>query len=393
METIVERVFDNARKRCGDLIVPYYYFNASVLQYFNNITQNFESELPVTLCSAANLYSNIASRSVTQGQISFLIVAAGIISTVLALITLSNKSLNAVTFYYHRVINVADGIYMVFILVDSVSRMLDPGFSSKSWYLALFTTIFADKLETALPDFVEFIVCWIAIERASIHFPTVFARINRKRVAYSIIISTFTLSLCLNLPSVFTYIPSLKPDGSGAYVQFKTNFGASAIYQSYLFFMTAVFAFKAILITIGTAATIMTLIQFSWRKRKLAESAGQESTTNVNLIAQIKLNHYLCILQLCESIPLLVICGLRVAMGDGFVNSKVEYFLPVSFNEASRLIKMYSSLHSLLIAKHVIGRVIHCLHFYLYLMFVPRIRNVAFQSFRFKVNPTGTIFT
>lgn len=362
---------------CGAVIK-----NDSIAKIFQNLSQNFQSELPVTICERTNLGSRLTWISSTTAVGTCFIAAIGMVSTVLALLILSHESCNVVTYNYHRAINVADGIYMWFILERSISTMYKD-ISSKSLIWQTFDSIFSSKFDFALTDFVEWIVAWIAIERASMFFPYVLTTLNRKSATYGVIISSILISVSMNIPNgvAFSTFATVK-NNITTYSFAENTFGKSPNYQIYLSVRDAVFIFRALVISVGTVSTIISMVMYSRRKRKLAARVGPGSTISTHLIAQIRTNQSLCALQLCESIPLIVFCCITVVRHSVIIILKpIEDLMRLSYDDAIQQISDQKYSLELEFAKAILGRTVHAIHFFLYILFTPKIRSVTARVF------------
>lgn len=378
MEKNTSLFTESVKKLCGYVVQNY-----TIVNIFNNISQNFVSELPVTVCRSANLKLQLNWIGSFTAIATCFIAAVGLTSTLLALFIFSHKNCDAVTFIYHRAINFADGVYMIFILERSLNTLLQD-ISSKSLAWMTFDSIFSSKLDFALTDFVEWIVAWISIERASIFFPSVITTINRKSVTCVVIAFSLMISVSMNIPNGIAFSTySIVRNNTTVYSIAANTFGKSSKYQEFLSIRDVIFVLRAVLILLGSFITVISIVLFSRRKRKLANAVGPDSITRSHLIAQIKTNQSLCALQLCEAIPLIIFCCITAARHSVIVILKpVEDYMVLEYHDAIQKISDQKYSLELEFAKALLGRTAHAIHFFLYILFAPKIRNVTGEVFR-----------
>lgn len=317
----------------------------------------------------------------------------GVISSVASLITFTRKPFRMVSFSYHCMINAADLLDCFMFLDDGLSYILKSYEYTPDWVRmrAYFTTSFNEVCQY----WVNLLIVWVAFDRyAACMSPWLFRWINTKRAAAIVAVLTFLIAVGINSPDTVKPYKYYDPT-TGASVEIYSAFRKSAFYKSYQQFSTMYGLVIDCCTVVATGAVVVGLARMYRRKRKLANFDGAPADMDRHRrLKECSLTIQLCVLQLCESLPLIVHETLHF-IHDQVVESKSPDFitkLPMNlrYEEAVDKVNAFVVGRYLWLALRVASMVSHCFHFYWYIIFSPRVRNYILERRRNGVGPSIT---
>lgn len=393
METAI--AIANANAECPE----YKTTTKAMVTMLYNITAfaNRDMDLPRFLCR----YNWVNERgTITAGYNSIYThlfgISVGFPSSILAFLLFCRKDFNSNSFLYHRAINVIEFFYALIMLLSTIKWYIGDSEVRKSLFWTMYNCFIWYRLDSSFTTSVEAIIVWVAIERALLcNSPKGFSKINHRYLAYAIIISICLVSFLLYLPSTFV-ITYTKNNVTGLYDRFPTGFSDSILYQIYSRAVGVLPYLEVCTLAPGAAMTVFGLVQISARKKKLISSAGFHSASSKQLLDQINVNRQLCLLQVCESVPLLLAFSILAYLKaeNNMLTMDPLVLSKMSITDAMRILTrveyfMYASETGN--ALHVFA---HSTHFYRYFLLSVKVRKAVLGFvLRDKVAPSTATST
>lgn len=361
--------------------------------------QNESWQLPSYACAYYGALRTVRETTLAGGGLKAAGSILGLFSSIAALIVFSQKEFRTVSFFYHLVINVVDLLNSLMFLEDSLTYILGADFYRRyaTWVYA--RAYFLEAANEIALGWINLLIVWVAIERCiATMLPRHFHMINKKTVATTVVISTLLVTVATFIPGAFKSYPYYSPS-RGRYVIKYSHFHTHG-YETYIQILSASRFLVAACMVLATSGTIMGLRKMSKRKKTLAVPDGRRPSDDLSkkeLWKQCSLNSQLCVLQLCEAVPVIA-HEILVAVYDGILrigSSEALKSEPLKrgYEEAMNEIKVYQIARYLFVVVRLCSVLSHCCHFYWYVIFCPRVRRqVAIMVKRKAVEPQATEF-
>lgn len=181
------------------------YFNQLFYAWYNysnfNSSQNFQAYV-CSYVAYQNLYNTL---NWTEGLLHCICAIAGIISSILTLITIcKNKNFSSHAFCYFRVIAISEILVSCCLFNLGIGLMQIDIRISFSW-IWLFYKV-TDNLGNMLSTYVEVLITYLSTERGiACLLPTKFHFIDNRKTVYKVCIIAIFPLLLLYVPGVFAY--------------------------------------------------------------------------------------------------------------------------------------------------------------------------------------------
>lgn len=231
-------------------------------------------------------------------QLNLLFGILGIVGYCILLMVLQRKPFGASSFTYHRIISAVELIFSFSSVWDYVGSTYFQEQSSikNSYILTLISSsrfAFSDLLNF-YSDGLTLIVC---VERCiALYLPRTFAKVNRKEMAYVLVVSAFVTNTFMAGPYLLEN--SINETENHTFETVENAFWPEL--NEYVKICVTIFQLiKAIIISVSLAASVTGLLRFRKRRRNL-------TARSQHVLRAMKQDVQLCLLQICLCVPLVL---------------------------------------------------------------------------------------
>lgn len=352
----------------------------------NSTFLNAATELPQFLCLYYSVSDILDLLTIATGIAKIVGCALGVVSSIAAIFVFTRPQFRTTSYFYHCVINISDLLNSIMFLDDGMTFLLDTSTRNpyKVWFFARY--YFLSPTNELSLYWGNLLTIWVAVERCvATLLPRLFSRISNKKVVALAMAGTFLINFTMYLPKEirngWRY-----DNATREYVLAPNEFGKSERYKAYSEVLSSYMSVVACLMSAATFGVVVGLAKVTLRKRRLIAPSGSVAS-NKDLLKRCAANAQLCILQLCQGIPLIAHEILHVAYDrilpfSGGLESIRLLAVTKSYQEATTDVSAYLLSQYIWFAVRVSTVFSHCCHFYLYMIFGSKVRNFVLGMMR-----------
>lgn len=314
----------------------------------------------------------------------------GFTGSALALIVLTRGEYKTrIGFCYHRTINLMELFNTVFILMEPLNSWYGEKLATNAVWMYFYQYI-AQKVGYTIRGWTGYIIIWITIDRAMAGQEPIFYRTistEKAKMVRSALLITFLIAFFLTLPenvSKYVVFDEAQQKFFVAYNDFGKSYAMTIIVYAHI----CIRILGAIVLTVAAGASIAGYIAFSSRRRKLLASQSNSVTDVSQLLQEYSTDIQLCLLQLCEALPLAlnqvvfhVLNALAVFVNStGITAANAPIYL--SYEDAMAALHGRMARFRCYLPVEISGFLTTAGHFYWYFAFSPEFRRSFLSLFR-----------